>query len=362
MAAPSAAALRPQAAALLAHITAGPSAPAPAQPIAATPSATPAPPAAAPPVAPTLAAAGPNGVVAVAGASGQGAAIPAAASNGPGTPLPAVANTVDLTPKFAGAVIPPQAPHAGTGGSAPSAGKTGEAPAAGPPSGPLSEHLDPAPAPVATAPTAASGKAQPLMSAPPAASAPAADPGASGAGPAHDAAVALSAPAAPPVIANGSGPGNPPATAPAAPAVPLAPIAEQVAVNLKRAIKAGANQIQIELNPASLGKIEVRLDFTRDGHFSAAISADRPETLHLLHSESHALEQSLRDAGLSANSGSLSFNLRGGETGAGQQQFAQSGAGRTVLRTPANDARAPVTATAAPPRLARHHGDIDIHV
>ena len=43
---------------------------------------------------------------------------------------------------------------------------------------------------------------------------------------------------------------------------------------------------------------------------TAAISAERPETLEMLQRDSKALERALQDAGLRTNSDSLSFSLR----------------------------------------------------
>jgi len=148
-------------------------------------------------------------------------------------------------------------------------------------------------------------------------------------------------------------------------ATALHPASEQVSVSLKQAAKTGNNQIQIELNPASLGKIEVRLDFAHDGRISAVISADRPDTLQLLNHDAKALEQSLRDAGLRADSGSLTFNLRGGDAGTGQQQqFAQSsgGYGRSAALADDDASLAPLGAIAASASGRRHDGNLDIQV
>ena len=109
-----------------------------------------------------------------------------------------------------------------------------------------------------------------------------------------------------------------------APAASLHPASEQLAANLKSAVKDGSNQISFELSPPSLGKIEVRLDFGHDGHLNAVISADRADTLNLLSSDLKSLTQSLRDAGVQVDSSSLSFNLRGDGSNPGQRQFAQS--------------------------------------
>jgi flagellar hook-length control protein FliK len=140
-------------------------------------------------------------------------------------------------------------------------------------------------------------------------------------------------------------------------------VGEQVAVALKQGIKAGSDQIQIQLRPEELGRIEVKLDMAQDGRVAAVITADRAETLTLLRDDARGLEQSLRDAGLKADSGSLSFNLRG------EQRFSDRPSdrpGRTGEPGRGNDrgrdATAVASATAAPVRGRRHLGALDIRI
>jgi len=159
-----------------------------------------------------------------------------------------------------------------------------------------------------------------------------------------------------------------PATAPArdtpiAPVAALHSVVDQVAISLKRGVKSGNDQIEINLEPASLGKIAVRLDFAQDGRVTATFSADRPDTLTLLNQDSRALEQSLRDAGLRADSGSLSFNLSGGDNGASARQFAQSASyAATPAATGDGDPLAPLAAMPSTANGLSHDGGLDIHV
>lgn len=122
---------------------------------------------------------------------------------------------------------------------------------------------------------------------------------------------------------NGSIQRNAPAQAPARarPAVPPQVVAEQVAVNIQRAIGQGADQINIQLRPQQLGGIEVKMEVGQDGRMTAVITAERADTLDMLRSDSKALVQALGDAGLQADASSLSFNLKGQE-GQNDSQFA----------------------------------------
>ena len=112
------------------------------------------------------------------------------------------------------------------------------------------------------------------------------------------------------------------ATAAGKPTVPTPPVFDQVAVHVAKAAADGLDKINIKLKPASLGQIEVQLEVASDGRVHAVIAADKPETLDLLQRDARSLERALGDAGLRADSGSLSFNLRGQG-----QQFGNGGNG-----------------------------------
>lgn len=89
------------------------------------------------------------------------------------------------------------------------------------------------------------------------------------------------------------------------------PLTEQLVLYIQRAARDGLDRIDIKLVPAELGRIEVRLDFSHDGRLTAAIAAERPETLELLQRDARGLERALQDAGLKTDGGGLTFNLKG---------------------------------------------------
>jgi len=70
-----------------------------------------------------------------------------------------------------------------------------------------------------------------------------------------------------------------------------------------------------------MGKVEVRIDTDHEGNSHVTVTAERRDTLELLQRDARGLERALSDAGLKADSNSLSFNLRGGDS---QQQHAQA--------------------------------------
>ncbi|MGO1117872.1 flagellar hook-length control protein FliK [Rhodovibrionaceae bacterium A322] len=103
------------------------------------------------------------------------------------------------------------------------------------------------------------------------------------------------------------------------------PPADQVAVQITKAVNGGKDKISLQLNPAELGRVDVKLDVGTDGSVKAVISVDRPETMDLMQRDSRMLEKALQEAGLKTDSGSLSFNLKGeGQNGQGQETAGNS--------------------------------------
>ncbi len=95
--------------------------------------------------------------------------------------------------------------------------------------------------------------------------------------------------------------------------------AEQVSVRITRAIQAGNDKISIRLNPAELGRVEVKMELAHDGRMTAVVTADNKDTLDLLKRDASQLQKALEEGGLDLDSGNLAFNLRGedGETADG---------------------------------------------
>lgn len=118
--------------------------------------------------------------------------------------------------------------------------------------------------------------------------------------------------------------GGPPtvsgAATPRAVHIPVPPV-NQVAVQIATAARNGVERISLQLDPAELGRIDVSLDIAEDGHVTARVTADRPETLDMLQRDSRGLEKALQDAGLKMGGDSLSFDLR--EQGERQPSLAE---------------------------------------
>lgn len=123
-----------------------------------------------------------------------------------------------------------------------------------------------------------------------------------------------------------------------------APVAEQVAFNIKTAVKDGASKIQIQLDPESLGKLHIKIDVGSDGKATGVvITADHKSTLDLLQRDARGLEAALSDAGIKTDAGSLSFNLRGGDSGQGRDEAPKAPYATYTNAVEEEDAMAPLS-------------------
>ncbi|HVZ99587.1 MAG TPA: flagellar hook-length control protein FliK [Caulobacterales bacterium] len=105
-----------------------------------------------------------------------------------------------------------------------------------------------------------------------------------------------------------------------------APIAAQVGHEIVRRFNGESTRFEMRLDPPELGRIDVKLDVTRDHRVTAIVSADNPQALSDLSRATRDLQQALQSAGLELADNGLSFDLsdRRGEAFANADR--QSGA------------------------------------
>jgi flagellar hook-length control protein FliK len=103
------------------------------------------------------------------------------------------------------------------------------------------------------------------------------------------------------------------------------PAHEQVAVNIQRALRQGNSQMTIQLSPAELGKIHVKLEIDEEKRVTAAVTVEKPSTLELLQRDVKGLERALQEAGLKMDGSDLSFNLGRQDGKEFSQEMRQSG-------------------------------------
>ena len=135
---------------------------------------------------------------------------------------------------------------------------------------------------------------------------------------------------------------------------------DQVAVQITKAATDGLDKINIQLKPESLGRIDVQLQVAHNGQVNAVIAADRQDTLDLLRRDAGSLQQALNNAGLRADSGSLSFNLSNQGQNNLPQSFSNS-ASANVPSTVSPDLPA-VSPAAIAYSAAAARGGVDIQV
>ncbi|WP_420566486.1 flagellar hook-length control protein FliK [Thalassobaculum sp.] len=101
------------------------------------------------------------------------------------------------------------------------------------------------------------------------------------------------------------------ATAHGRPGANLGTPADQVAMKMSATAKDGGGKVTIRLSPEELGKVDIRMEISKEGLVRAVVAVDRPETLELLQRDAKGLERVLQDAGLQTDGESLEFDLRG---------------------------------------------------
>lgn len=107
-------------------------------------------------------------------------------------------------------------------------------------------------------------------------------------------------------------------------------IGRDMGVEIARQVKAGKEEVLVRLDPAEMGRIDVRLSFDRDGTLRAVMAADSPAALDMLRREAGDLSRALTDAGVRADTQSFRFDSRSGDAGQSWQRGQQGGDGRSA--------------------------------
>lgn len=106
--------------------------------------------------------------------------------------------------------------------------------------------------------------------------------------------------------------------------VPLKGLAADIALRAA----GGNSRFEIRLDPAELGRIDVRLDVDKHGNVTSHLTVERPATLDMLRNDAPRLQQALEDAGLKTGDSGLQFSLRDQSSG----QSSDNGSGRNSQR------------------------------
>jgi flagellar hook-length control protein FliK len=114
---------------------------------------------------------------------------------------------------------------------------------------------------------------------------------------------------------------------PQSPAILAQPgrIGRDMGVEIARQVSAGRDEVMIRLDPAEMGRVDVRLSFDDKGSLHAAVTADSPAALDMLRRDAGDLGRALSDAGIRADASSFRFDSRSPDSGQFAQQQHQGG-------------------------------------
>lgn len=141
---------------------------------------------------------------------------------------------------------------------------------------------------------------------------------------------------------------------------------EQVQMALTTATRDGMDRITLQLEPADLGRVEIKMDIAADGRTQLSFVVDKAETLDALSRDARSLERSLQESGIKADAGSMQFNLRQQP----QPQFSDMGGdakdGSPSQQQAANDNSAVAPVGSASDGITKHYtinvrDGVDIH-
>ena len=151
--------------------------------------------------------------------------------------------------------------------------------------------------------------------------------------------------------------------APALPEAPLPPGAKAIppgAVPVEIGLRTlqGLREFQIRLDPAELGRVDVRLEINDDKTVSARVVVDRVETLHLLQRDAKTLERAFEQAGLKSSDGGIDITLRDPGQQA-RQERGETWTGEGQISARRNAAAVILEPTLIPIRRTLHVGALD---
>jgi flagellar hook-length control protein FliK len=140
--------------------------------------------------------------------------------------------------------------------------------------------------------------------------------------------------------------------------VPLSGLAVQIAAS----VQSGKTRFELRLDPADLGRIDVRIDVDRNGQVTSHLTVEKPETLSMLQQDAPQLQQALSDAGLKTGNGGLQFSLRD-QSSSGQNNPNQGGGYQPQRLVITEDSAVPAAAAGRSyGRMLGNSGGVDIRV
>jgi flagellar hook-length control protein FliK len=146
-------------------------------------------------------------------------------------------------------------------------------------------------------------------------------------------------------------------TAATAAVVPLNGLALQIAVTAQ----SGKSRFEIRLDPAELGRIDVRIDVDRHGQVTSHLTVEKPETLAMLRQDAPQLQRALDNAGFKTGDSGLQFSLRD-QSSSGQNTGDEAGRNAQRLIISEDDTIPALVAGRTYGRMSGSGSGVDIRV
>jgi flagellar hook-length control protein FliK len=143
----------------------------------------------------------------------------------------------------------------------------------------------------------------------------------------------------------------------AAVVVPLNGLALQIAVTAQ----SGRSRFEIRLDPAELGRIDVRIDVDRHGQVTSHLTVEKPDTLAMLRQDAPQLQRALDSAGFKTGDGGLQFSLRD-QSSSGQNTGDEAGRNAQRLIISEDDSIPASVARRTYGRMSGSGSGVDIRV
>jgi flagellar hook-length control protein FliK len=147
--------------------------------------------------------------------------------------------------------------------------------------------------------------------------------------------------------------------------VPASETLARLATQIVQTAQGPASQFTLNLHPAELGGVQVKIQVDRRGAVSASLTFDNPQAAADLKAHSADLKAALNQAGFDVSDDGLSFNLNGRGQQSAQDSNAEPGAwARQAFRPPADPETLLTTVNEAAARLqgARGASGLDIRI
>jgi flagellar hook-length control protein FliK len=134
-----------------------------------------------------------------------------------------------------------------------------------------------------------------------------------------------------------------------------------LALEIAASARSGKSRFEIRLDPADLGRIDVRIDVDRNGQITSHLRVEKPETLSMLRQDAPQLQRQLDDAGFKTGNGGLQFSLRD-QSSSGQNNGNETGRNAQRLAISDEDTVPPAVAGRTYGRMLGSSSGVDIRV